>query len=165
MTELAGELADAFFMHPFSNAAYFKQVTQPALQRGLAKSAREMTQLQIITPVFLIIGSQEQQQSLERQVREQIAFYGSTPAYHEVLEVIGYGDLHKELHRLSRQSAWEQMADLIPDEVVGLFSVRASYVDLFERLEERFAGVSGRVVAHFPLSILDLQGLKVASHS
>ena len=38
-------------------------------------------------------------------VRKQIAFYGSTPAYRKVLDLHGWGDLHTELHRLSKQGA------------------------------------------------------------
>ena len=32
-------------------------------------------------------------------VREQIAFYGSTPAYRQVLDLHGWGDLQDELNR------------------------------------------------------------------
>ena len=41
--------------------------------------------------------------------RKQIAFYGSTPAYRKVLELHGWGDLHAELHRLSKQGEWDAM--------------------------------------------------------
>ena len=50
--------------------------------------------------------------------RKQLAFYGSTPAYRKVLDLHGWGDLHTELHRLSRQGEWDAMGTLIDDAVL-----------------------------------------------
>lgn len=151
MTELAGELADGFMMHPFNNRAYYEKVTAPSLERGLAKSGRTRSDLQVIAPVFIITGDEAGQAKLEMKVREQIAFYGSTPAYEGVLQAIGCGDLHKELHALSKQGQWVEMARLIPDDVLAQFSVRAPVHQLATRLLERYAGAYDRIVAHFPM--------------
>ena len=43
--------------------------------------------------------------------RQQIAFYGSTPAYRPVLELHGWGDLQDELNALSKQGEWVEMGD------------------------------------------------------
>ena len=40
---------------------------------------------------------------------QQIAFYGSTPAYRKVLELHGWGDLQDELNRLSKEGRWAEM--------------------------------------------------------
>jgi probable F420-dependent oxidoreductase len=40
MTEIAGEVADGFFAHPFTTRRSLEQQTLPALERGLAKSGR-----------------------------------------------------------------------------------------------------------------------------
>ncbi len=50
--------------------------------------------------------------------REQIAFYGSTPAYRPVLELHGWGDLQGDLNRLSKEGRWEEMGTLIDDEIL-----------------------------------------------
>jgi probable F420-dependent oxidoreductase len=151
MTELAGEVADGYMLHPFTNTAYFEDVTLPALQRGLAKSGRSRSDFQIVAPAFLILGNDQQQARYEAKVREQIAFYGSTPAYREVLEAIGQGSLADELHKLSRAQQWPQMAGLIPDEVVAAFSLRSTLGDLAPRLLERFGRHYDRLVVHFDL--------------
>ena len=39
MTEVAGEVADGFLVHPFSTAEFLREHTLPALERGLATSA------------------------------------------------------------------------------------------------------------------------------
>ena len=56
-------------------------------------------------------------------VREQIAFYGSTPAYRPVLELHGWGDLQPELNTLSKRGEWVQMGELIDDDVLNAFAV------------------------------------------
>ena len=38
MTEVAGEVADGFLVHPFSTAEFLREHTLPALERGLATS-------------------------------------------------------------------------------------------------------------------------------
>ena len=151
MTELAGEVADGIKLHPFNNRAYFESVTMPAIERGLSKSGRTRSDFQLIAPIFIITGTDEQQAALEAQVRQQIGFYGSTPAYAGVLEAIGCGELHKELHRLSRQGGWAEMARLIPDDVLDAFSVRAAFKDLPKALWERYGGVYDRLVSQFPV--------------
>jgi probable F420-dependent oxidoreductase len=151
MTGLAGEAADGYMLHPFTNDRYFEQVTAPALEAGLKKAGRDRSAFTVAAPVFIITGDERQQKSLDRKVREQIAFYGSTPAYHEVLAVVGLEDLGKELHRMSRAGEWQQMGALVTDEIVNMFAVRASLDELPQRLIERWGGKVDRLVAHFPL--------------
>ena len=42
MTEVAGEVADGLLVHPFTTERYIREVTLPALERGLAKSGRRL---------------------------------------------------------------------------------------------------------------------------
>ena len=88
---------------------------------------------------------------MEAMVRQQIAFYGSTPAYAGVLEVLGEPELHRELHKMSRQGEWEQMSRIIPEHVVDACAVRASLKELPARLLERYARYYDRLVMYFPL--------------
>ncbi len=58
-----------------------------------------------------------------RSVKDQLAFYGSTPAYAPVLEIHGYGELHDDLNRLSKAGRWAEMAALVPDDFVDAIAV------------------------------------------
>jgi probable F420-dependent oxidoreductase len=160
MTELAGEVADGFYLHPFSNRAYFDSVTLPAIERGLATSGRSRKDFTLIAPVFIITGSDEQQAALEIKVREQIGFYGSTPAYAGVLDAIGCGELHRELHRLSKEGGWAQMGRLITDDILDAFAVRAPLPELPARLWQRFGGVYDRVVSQFPVPVEQVEVMR-----
>ncbi|MCE7871761.1 TIGR03617 family F420-dependent LLM class oxidoreductase [bacterium CPR1] len=146
MSELAGEAADFLSGHPFTNRAYVEKVTLPSMQAGLRKAGRERNQVQVLGNVFVITGDEATQKLLERRVRESIAFYGSTPAYAEVLEVIGHGELHRELHRLSREGRWAEMAKLIPEDVVACCSVRAAPEKIQDEVQRLYGDLYDRVV-------------------
>jgi Luciferase-like monooxygenase len=84
-------------------------------------------------------------------IRATIAFYGSTPAYHPVLELHGWRDLGVELHRCSISGQWEQMAALVPDEVVNAFAVVADWDDLPEKLLITYGGLVDRLMYGLPV--------------
>ena len=76
-------------------------------------------------------------------MRRQIAFYGSTPAYGDMLRLHGWGALHENLHRLSVEDSperWDRMADLVDDEVLTAFSVVGTLPEVAAEVAERFGG-------------------------
>jgi len=145
MTEVAGEVADGLLVHGFTTERYLREVTLPALERGLGRSGRSRSAVEISYPGFVVTGEDERAVEAARSlVRSQIAFYGSTPSYRPVLELHGWGDLATELHRLSRQGAWPQMTSLVSDEMVATFAVVAEPADLPSALVSRFSGIVDR---------------------
>lgn len=145
MTELAGEAADFVVAHTFTTPAYLRAVTLPSLEAGLAKAGRDRKSLTVVGSVFVITGDEEGKRTTEAQVRKTISFYGSTPAYAPVLESIGHGDLSAKLHALSRKGEWEEIARIIPAEVLAALSVKADPPELRAAIEERFGDVYDRV--------------------
>lgn len=74
MTEVAGEVGDGYFVHPFHTEASFATLSQPALLRGLEKSGRAREDLTISAQFIVATG--EDEESLERALtsaRSQIA--------------------------------------------------------------------------------------------
>ncbi len=124
MSEVAGEVCDGLICHAFSTERYLREVTIPAVERGLEKSGRTMDEFEIVGPGFVVTGTTEEAMARAATgVRQQIAFYGSTPAYRPVLELHGWGDLQDELNRMSKQGQWQEMGELIDDEVLETFAV------------------------------------------
>jgi len=146
MTEVAGEVCDGMFVHGFSTEKYIRETTLPALERGLAKSGRTRADLELSFPTFIVTGeTDEEWQRADSAVREQIAFYGSTPAYRPVLEAHGWGEAQDELNALSKRGAWKEMGKVVTDDILDAFAVRgaaseipglvmARYGDLVDRL-------------------------------
>ncbi len=153
MTEVAGEVADGLVAHGFTTARYLREVTLPAIERGLAKAGRKRSDFELCCPVFVVSGEGDQAVEASRAaVRGQIAFYGSTPAYRPVLELHGWGDLQSELHELSRRGAWAEMGARVTDEVLEAFAVVAPPSQLARRTAERCAGLVDRLAFTAPTS-------------
>jgi probable F420-dependent oxidoreductase len=151
MTAVGGEVADGLLAHAFTTRRHLLEVTMPALRRGLSAGGRARSDVEVSCPVFVVTGADEQQcDNAAAAVRKQIAFYGSTPAYRGVLELHGWGDLHENLHRLSREGHWDAMGALITDEVLDAFAVVGRVNDIPTLLRQRCAGVIDRVLPSFP---------------
>src|SRR3546814_14451767 len=97
MTEVAGEVCDGFLCHGFTTERYLREVTLPALERGAAKSGRTLADIEISGPAFVVTGTTEEEMAASVQgTKQQLAFYGSTPAYRPVRELPGWGGLQDD---------------------------------------------------------------------
>src|SRR5258707_1351405 len=83
--EVAGEVADGFLVHPFTTARYLRERILPALERGMARSGRTRAGFTVAFPGFVVESGAGEQERIAA-ARNQMAFYGSTPAYHPVFE-------------------------------------------------------------------------------
>jgi probable F420-dependent oxidoreductase len=154
MTEMCGEVADGMLAHAFTTKRYFQEVTTPALLRGMERSGRQRSEFQMSAPIFVVTGSDDSDLAAGAvSTRKQIAFYGSTPAYRKVLELHGWGDLHTELHRLSRAGEWDAMGSLIDEEILEAFAVVAPLDEVAAKIRDRCDGVIDRVLVGFPSSV------------
>jgi probable F420-dependent oxidoreductase len=161
MTEVAGEVADGLLVHPFTTERYLREVTLPSLDRGLDKIGRDRSTFQVAFSGMVVAGdSDDERRAASGEVRKQIAFYGSTPAYRGVLDLHGWGDLQPKLNELSRAGEWDAMAELIDDDVLDAFSVVAPQDDVAARVIERF----GDVVDRFSLYQNESLGTSAARH-
>ena len=124
MTEVAGETADGFIAHGFTSEKYLREVSLPALERGLAKAGRSRSDFDVSAPIIVVSGLDAEAFEMSRQiVKMQLAFYASTPSYKPVLELHGWEDLLPTLNRLSKQGEWQKMGELISDEILETFAV------------------------------------------
>ena len=141
MTEVAGEVADGFLGHAFCTAEVLREVTLPALERGLERGGRGRADLEITASVFVATSDEEWE-----ACRRRVAFYGSTPGYRHVLDHHGLGTLFETLYEKSKSGAWVDMPALVDDDVLALFVARG---DARRRqrqtCSERVAGVADRI--------------------
>jgi probable F420-dependent oxidoreductase len=151
MTEVAGEVCDGFLCHGFTTERYLRDVTLPALERGAAKAGRTLVDIEISGPAFVVTGTtdEEMAKSIEG-TKQQIAFYGSTPAYRGVLELHGWGAMQDDLNRMSKEGKWKEMGELITDDILHTFAVVAEPEKLAAGLEERYGGAVQRISFYAP---------------
>jgi probable F420-dependent oxidoreductase len=146
MTEVAGEVADGFMIHPFSTAKFMRETTMPALARGLERSGRTRADLEIAFPVMVVAADTDAE--IDRglgAMRSRLAFYGSTPAYKVVLDAHGWGELQAELNTLSKRGDWATMSTLITDEMVDELCVVGRPEDVPKKIKERYGDIVDRV--------------------
>lgn len=146
MTEVAGEVADGFMVHPFTTERYLREATVPALERGLAAAGRDRSDLEIAYPCMIAVGEDDAALARARdQARPRVAFYASTPAYKVVLDAHGWGDLQPELNRLSKAGDWAGMAARIDDEILDAFVVCGPAAEVGPTIRARYGDVVHRV--------------------
>jgi probable F420-dependent oxidoreductase len=156
MTEIVGEVADGFMAHPFTTEKFMREISVPALERGLATSGRTLADLEVALP--LMIATDETRDML----RPRLAFYGSTPAYKTVLDAHGWGELQPELNRLSKTGDWKTMSGLITDEMVDTFALVGPPDKIGSMAQERWGDLVQRVSfdAHDPRVLASFSNLR-----
>ncbi|MEY2570555.1 MAG: hypothetical protein QOE63_905, partial [Acidimicrobiaceae bacterium] len=151
MTEVAGEACDGFLCHGFTTERYLREVTIPALEAGRKKAGKTLEGFEIAGPAFVVTGTTEEQMAKAAEgTRQQIAFYGSTPAYRGVLDLHGWGCMQDELNALSKQGKWVEMGNLVVDEILNTFSVVGEPEQIAPELKRRYGDVISRISFYAP---------------
>jgi probable F420-dependent oxidoreductase len=154
MTSVAGEVADGFLVHPLNSRRSLMELTVPAIERGLTWAGRPAlgdaaSTFDLTVVTIVVTGRTEEEFVRSREaVRQQIAFYGSTPAYLPVFELHDRGELHPILKARGAAGEWAEMAELIDDEFLNEIAVigePGQAAATARQLRERLAGVSERV--------------------
>jgi len=145
MCALAGEVAEGLIVHPLHSRRYLEEAILPAVASGVATAGRERSAVSISASVLVGIGP-----GGVEQVREQIAFYASTPTYRPVLALHGWEEAGEALSGLARRGRWTEMAALVTPEMIEAFAIVESWDGLADRLRERYEGVLDRVSVYRP---------------
>ncbi|WP_380872746.1 hypothetical protein ACFB49_36620 [Sphingomonas sp. DBB INV C78] len=154
MVEVAGEVADGLYGHPFTTIAFVRDVQIPALRLGLAKSGRSLSQFDMPAMIMTITGEDDRAiAAADRSIRKLIAFYGSTPAYYSVLDHHGWHDLGPRLNLMSKEGRWDAMTDLITDEITDAFAVKGRPDEIADRIAARCDGLIDRVTLYTPYAL------------
>jgi probable F420-dependent oxidoreductase len=146
MTAVAGEVADGFLVHPVSSRRSLLELTVPAIEEGARRARRDPNELEVVCVTIVVTGRDEEELKRSREaVREQLAFYGTTPAYLPVFDLHGYGAMQPELQRLAREDRWQDMAGLVDDELIETIAVVGEPDEIAPKIVERLAGISDSV--------------------
>ncbi len=146
MVAAAGEVADGLITHPFTTRQSLLEQTLPAIDRGLARTGRTREQFDVIAATLVVTADTEEELArIKQSAREQLAFYGSTPAYKPTLDCHGWGDLHAELNARSKEGRWVEMSALITDEILEAIAVVGPPDTIAAALRARLDGIADGV--------------------
>jgi probable F420-dependent oxidoreductase len=150
MLRAAGEVADGIHVHPFHSRRYLDEVIIPQVAKGAQRAGRDPKVVQLVCPVFTIVGDSEEERAEWRQrARFQIAFYGSTPAYAGVFELHGWHGVSQRLTELQRAGDIAGMANTITDEMLAVYAVTGTWDELPARIVEKYRGIADRLILYF----------------
>src|SRR6202048_2995029 len=90
MTSVAAGVADGMIVHGFTTERYLREVTMPLVGTGLSTSDRTRDDFLVSYPGLVATGGTDRDlEAAVAAVRQQLAFYGATPAYRAVLDLPG----------------------------------------------------------------------------
>jgi len=159
LCRLAGEAADGFIVHPMHSVPYLREFVLPHVGEGLAKAGRTRKDLEIYAPVMIAAGeTPDELAAAVARARARIAFYGSTPTYRLLLEVLGHADLADRLRQMVAARRVDDLAAQVPDAVLDAIVVCGSYAEIGRQLKARYAGLADRVASYWPFTPADRAG-------
>lgn len=145
LSALAGEMCDGFHVHPFHTVPYLDEIVLPAMSDAAEKAGRSLDDVEMVTTIFLMTGSNDQEiEESKEAVRQQISFYGSTPSYASVLEASNW-DFGGELHAMSKRGEWDKMPAAVPDEALEGAGVIAPFDQVADAIKEKYGDRIQRV--------------------
>ena len=146
MTEVAAEVGDGYFLHPFNTARSMEELSLAAISRGLEKSGKERADYEVSAQVITASGlDEESMQAAIASARNQIAFYASTPAYLPVLKCHGWESLQSDANQMMREGKWGELNDLIDDDILNTFAVVGSPTEVAQKIADRYRGKAERI--------------------
>jgi probable F420-dependent oxidoreductase len=154
MTEAAGEVADGLLCHPFCTERYLREATLPALERGRARVGKTLEGFEISGPSLIVAADSESERAARIEaVRQQIAFYGSTPAYRRVLELHGWGELQDRLAERAQRGEWDRLPGLVDDEVLHTFAIVGTPEEAVAEIRRRYGELVTRIALTLPSDV------------
>lgn len=141
MARAAGEAADGFSVHPMHSPGYLRDVIRPAVNEGAKTRGLTVDDLVLYTDTFIVDGETEtQRQKSELTVRQQIAFYASTPSYRAFLAYHDKLEIAKPLSQLMREGNIGDMHKLVDDDLLAAVAVSKANGDVVAQIKQRYAG-------------------------
>ena len=115
------------------------------LKRASLKARRRREDIQVSTTAFVVTSPEE-----ASFVRQQIAFYASTPSYHPVMALHGWEQVAADLSAMAARGRWSEMPALITDEILETFAVVGETQTLPRALSQRYQGQVDRLALYLP---------------
>jgi probable F420-dependent oxidoreductase len=146
---LGASHADGFVTHPTnSNPRYLDEICLPAF--------RGDRYVELVTASQLMTGKNQATVDDSRtHQRGVLAFLYSTPAYRRTLELYGWADLGEQLQAMTRSQSWEQLHELITDEVLDTLIPQGTWAELPAIIEQWFATRCDGMLLQVPVDPAD----------
>jgi probable F420-dependent oxidoreductase len=147
MTTMAGRTADGVLTHPLASPEYVRDVTLPTVAAGLERAGRAPGACHVTACPIAIIDDDVER--ARREVKHQVAFWGTTRTYRPMLEQHERGHLVEPLREAFAARDFERMIELVDDELCDALAATGAPDEVWEKLA-RWEGVADRVILGGP---------------
>lgn len=153
MCGVAGEIADGVRLHPICTERFIDERVRPAVRVGTDRAGREPDAVEVcMKPLVGTAPDEARLAEVEATVRARVGFYLSTPSYRRVFELHDWGDLAEEAAVLSRNGRWEELARMVPDEVLHTVATIGTHDTIVARLKDRYGSRVDRIEFSIPVA-------------
>ena len=152
MTKMVGRIADGMITHPTNSPPrYIREVCLPRLQSGFAQAKRNPEDFKLVIGPLTATGKNEAEVAVAREKqRSLLGFLYSTPAYWPSLELFGWEDKGQQLLDMTRRGSWDEMPQIITDDMLDQFVPSGDYSQIAEVFRARYARLTRRVTFPMP---------------
>jgi len=152
MTRMAGGTADGLMSHPTnSSARVLRELTLPCVAEGASRRDRSPSACPVMAAGFVATGPDEAAVAQQREwIREHLTFLYSTPAYWPSLDLLGFGEIGRKLHDLSKRGGWDEMKGLVTDEMMDELVPHGPYSEIARILLDDYGSLVDRITFPVP---------------
>ncbi len=153
MCGVAGEMADGVRLHPICTERFIDEYVKPSLQVGATRGGRDVAEVEVCMKP--LIGTAPDEQTLEqvtKTVRARVGFYLSTPSYRRVFELHDWGDIARQASVLSRNQQWDDLAAMVPDEILHTVATIGTHDTIVGQLNDRYGDRVDRLEFSIPVT-------------
>jgi probable F420-dependent oxidoreductase len=141
MARTCGEVADGLLAHPLASPRYLEEVIRPAIADGAERAGRKPDECNLTAGWMVAIS--DDVDAARREVKLQLAFYGTTRTYSPILELHGKAHIVPDLRAALDAKDKERMIGLIDDDLCDAMAI-AGPADECRQKAEEWAKVADR---------------------
>lgn len=146
MCRLCGDLADGHLPGDPITWKWHEEVMLPNLEIGLKRSGRSWDDIELGGYGFIGCASTSAGiDTVVKGLKERVALYASTPEYKDMLAMHGWSVSQEDFAAMTRENKWEEMGNLVSDEMLEAYAVIAGPDDLPAALARRYGGKVDRI--------------------
>jgi probable F420-dependent oxidoreductase len=152
MCAVAGEVADGVRLHPICTTRFIDESVKPAVERGALAAGRQPPEIEFcMKPLVATAPDETSLAVVTETVRARVAFYLSTPAYRRVFDLHEWSDRAEQAAALSKAHRWDELSDLVDDDMLRTVATVGTHATIAEQLRERYRTRVDRIEFSIPV--------------
>lgn len=132
MSRVVGEVADGWLGHSMNSIRYTREVVLPNLQKGLARSGRDRSQVELCMSVTCAISNDRA--AARRAAAGSVAFFSTVRTYAPMFAMHGPSDEAQRVQEAFRRGDQEAMINAVSDDMLDTFAVAGTPDEVRKRV-------------------------------